>query len=204
MSLKHGLDGKPEGRTWARMKERCYSPSCKDYKYYGGNGVKVCEFIKESPLNLVNLIGPKVNGMTVDRIDSSGHYSCGGCSECAKNKWPMNIRWATRLTQVRNRSCTITVTFKGEVKYLKDLADENGLDYNVVFTRYSRGSSGDKLIAPKRISKTYDISGQKRTLVEWSQLSGLRKSTIKTRISLGITGERLLSPPKPIGRHYSK
>ena len=35
-------------RIWANMKQRCSNPKSKDYQYYGGRGVSVCEEWKDS------------------------------------------------------------------------------------------------------------------------------------------------------------
>ena len=34
-------------RRWTEMKRRCYNPSCKDYKNYGGRGIKMCDEWKD-------------------------------------------------------------------------------------------------------------------------------------------------------------
>jgi hypothetical protein len=55
---------------------RCYNPSLKAYKYYGGKGVRVCYEAKDFMAwyihyqNKLNLKQP-----SVDRVDPNGHYT---------------------------------------------------------------------------------------------------------------------------------
>ncbi len=39
----HGMSGKIEYKTWADMRSRCNNKSHKEYKNYGGRGIKICE-----------------------------------------------------------------------------------------------------------------------------------------------------------------
>ena len=41
--FKHGLHKTRLYRIWRGMKERCYAQYNKDYKNYGGRGIKVCQ-----------------------------------------------------------------------------------------------------------------------------------------------------------------
>ena len=38
----HGKRKHPLYGTWVKMKQRCYNPNNKDYKYYGARGIRVC------------------------------------------------------------------------------------------------------------------------------------------------------------------
>jgi mannose/cellobiose epimerase-like protein (N-acyl-D-glucosamine 2-epimerase family) len=75
------------------MKERCYQSGNKDYKNYGGRGIKVCDRWRERKYGFWNFIadmGEKPVGTTLDRIDNNGNYE------------PSNCRWATQLQQKHN------------------------------------------------------------------------------------------------------
>ena len=46
--LKHGACGNHDNidrlyKVWVSMRERCFTPSCKDYKDYGGRGISICQ-----------------------------------------------------------------------------------------------------------------------------------------------------------------
>jgi|SRR5882757_693574 len=87
---KHGLRWVPEYQTWCDMKSRCYNDNCKNYKYYGGRGIKVCARWKDSFSNFYDDMGSK-NGLTLDRIDVNGDYD------------PNNCRWTSWEIQGKNR-----------------------------------------------------------------------------------------------------
>lgn len=79
--------------TWNGIKYRCYNPKCKDYKNYGGRGIKMCdEWLHDFPAFQQ---WAKLNGfaedLTIDRIDVNGNYE------------PSNCRWISVAEQNRNK-----------------------------------------------------------------------------------------------------
>lgn len=100
---KHGLCGSPIYTTWQNMIARCYRPTAGKYAIYGGRGIFVCEALRKSVDSLYALLGERPVGKSLDRIDPDGSYTCGKCTACIENNWPLNLRWATPLEQVNNR-----------------------------------------------------------------------------------------------------
>src|ERR1039457_379399 len=89
----HRLSRHPLYITWYGMLDRVQNPDHKNFVHYGARGIRVCDdwqdvrnFVSWIEVNL----GPKVAGMTLDRIDNNGHYE------------PGNVRWATQSEHVRN------------------------------------------------------------------------------------------------------
>lgn len=73
------------------MLRRCYNPNCKDYKYYGKRGIKVC-FTSNGFVNyVINVLHVDPRGLTIDRIDNDGNYE------------PGNIRFVTMKVNRNNR-----------------------------------------------------------------------------------------------------
>jgi hypothetical protein len=103
---KHGLGGHPLFHTWHDMMSRCYNPDNANFKHYGGRGITVCtewhdiaNFITWIQQNL----GPRPDGMSLDRIDNDGPYA------------PGNVRWRDQSGQCVNRRPNITASsrYKG-------------------------------------------------------------------------------------------
>ena len=94
--------------SWANARSRCYNPKTPNYARYGGRGIRVCERWNQSLDNFIADMGYREDGLSLDRIDNDGHYSCGHCSECLRNGWPLNCRWADAQIQSANKQHATT------------------------------------------------------------------------------------------------
>ena len=118
-----------EYRTWSSMVQRCTNPNLREWKFYGGRGIAVCEAWLDFRQFLLDM-GPRPEGMTLDRFpDRDGPYS------------PDNCRWATQAQQVRNTRRNIFATIDGRTQCLKDWCVELGKNYRTVVQRVSVGVS---------------------------------------------------------------
>ena len=79
-----------EYRAWTGMRIRCNNPNNRDYKNYGGRGIKVCERWNSFE-NFIQDMGNKPAGHSLDRIDNDGDYS------------PSNCKWSSKTEQQSNR-----------------------------------------------------------------------------------------------------
>ena len=75
---------------WVAMRQRCCNPKSKDYKNYGGRGIKICDRWQDFDLFVADMGMPPV-GALLDRKDNSGDYE------------PNNCCWSMRTAQNRNR-----------------------------------------------------------------------------------------------------
>lgn len=109
---RHGCSREPLYGAWRRMIDRCHLPTSDGYHKYGGRGIYVCDRWRESFLNFLKDMGPRPEGMTLDRIDNDGPYC------------PENCRWATARQQSDNRRITILLTYAGKTQSLVEWAEE--------------------------------------------------------------------------------
>lgn len=80
----------PTHWSWVTMRQRCGNPNTPKYRLYGGRGIAVCERWQDFD-NFLADMGPRPEGMTLDRVDSDGNYEPGNC------------RWATFSEQNRHK-----------------------------------------------------------------------------------------------------
>lgn len=128
--FKHGLSTRtPLYRLWVQIRSRCHDQNRRDFKHYGGRGVRVCSQWDDFTQFEAD-VGPHPGGkLTLDRRDTNRDYE------------PGNVRWATRQTQARNRNyCTLdkptadrlrSEYVRGVVKQ-SDLARKYGVSQSLV------------------------------------------------------------------------
>jgi hypothetical protein len=94
-TIRQGEDRKsnPLYDTYRQMLQRCGNPNHKYFSYYGGRGIKVCDRWKgpDGFNHFLADMGPKREGLTLDRHDNDGDYA------------PENCGWETRTTQQINQ-----------------------------------------------------------------------------------------------------
>lgn len=110
---------------WVNMKTRCDNPNYGRYDRYGGRGIKVCDrwYAFE---NFLADMGPKPDGLTIERRDNDGAYE------------PDNCYWATRREQALNRVSSQIATVDGETFCAHGWAEKLGVSYNAFHTRARR------------------------------------------------------------------
>lgn len=92
-----GDSKRPEYRVYRQMLDRCYLPSARNFRWYGANGVSVCDRWRNGVGDRTGFqcfmedMGPRPDGMTLDRKDPFKPYA------------PNNCRWATWREQAANK-----------------------------------------------------------------------------------------------------
>jgi hypothetical protein len=94
----HGLSRTPLYPVWNGMRHRCHNPKSKAFKTYGARGIYVCERWFNSFEDFISDMGPRPDGLSLDRIDNDGGYQCGHGPAFG----PGNCRWATPKQQAAN------------------------------------------------------------------------------------------------------
>lgn len=131
----HGKSNHPLQSNYQNMKSRCYRKENKDYKNYGGRGIKICNEWLNSFESFYNwsVDNGWEYGLTIERKDNNGNYE------------PSNCKWASRADQNRNTRATKLDWDKIEVirsgKYSdQELADMFGVSRSNVATVRCYGS----------------------------------------------------------------
>lgn len=125
MLIKHGLYHHPLYKKYYAIKSRCENMRDKDYKDYGGRGIKVIwksieSFVKDMEKNYFKLA-------SLDRINVNGNY----CKE--------NCRWITMIEQQKNKRTTVFLTYNNETLHLAEWARKSGLKKSTFSERYRKG-----------------------------------------------------------------
>lgn len=114
---------------WHAMKQRCLDKNKKEYKYYGGKGIKMCnEWLNDFNCfqNWALNNGYKEN-LTIDRINSNKDY----CQE--------NCRWVTQKENNLNRKGIIKILYNDKMICLKDYCKIKNISYSTTLKKYKEG-----------------------------------------------------------------
>lgn len=79
--LIHGFTSHPLYRKFTDMKTRCYNTNRKDYKNYGGRGIKICNEWLNNPKKFIEwaIKNNWNSSLQIDRIDNDGNYEPNNC-----------------------------------------------------------------------------------------------------------------------------
>lgn len=127
----HGLSKTKLYNVWCAMKRRCYNKNTKDYKNYGGRGIKVCdEWLSYVPFYKWAMNNGYKANMTIDRIDNNGNYE------------PNNCRWISRTENVLKKRNNHKIKYNGQEMYLHELAKLKNINEKTLYNRiFSLGFS---------------------------------------------------------------
>jgi hypothetical protein len=119
--------------AWSESLKRCSNPAHRQYKYYGGRGIRYCKRWQNFE-NFLKDMGPRPPGMTLERKNNNRGYSKSNC------------QWATRCQQTRNRRNTLKVTYKGMTRTLPEWAEIAGIDYYTLKARVTAGYTARQVL----------------------------------------------------------
>ena len=110
------------GGIFSGMKCRCYNENDKDYRWYGGKGIRICNEWINNPKLFENwsLENGYTDNMTIDRKDESKDYC------------PENCQWIEASQNSKYKSTTSLIECNGEVHTGRDWAEILGLGTNII------------------------------------------------------------------------
>lgn len=100
-SKTHGMTRDPIYAVWRTMKQRCEKTNFRQYKDYGGRGIRVCDRWQVFESFLEDMGLPPTTFSSLERKDNDKGYE------------PGNVIWADRLTQARNKRNTVRFQHRG-------------------------------------------------------------------------------------------
>jgi hypothetical protein len=170
---KHGMWKTREYKVWSSMKERCQRANHKAYNHYGGRGITVCERWQTFE-NFYADMGPRPDGMTLERINNDKGYS------------PENCKWATWIEQRGNTRSTNFIEHNGETKTARQWCAGSQVAPKVFVRRLSQGWTFDEALngRPKRIRavRMFDWNGGSYTAKELALIHGISTAVLHSRL----------------------
>jgi len=111
---------------WVHIRDRCGNRKCKQYKWYGGRRIAVCERWMKFENFYTDMAKGYRKGLFLERIDNDGDYC------------PENCRWATNNEQSVNKTTTRYISFNGRTHALAVWARMMDVGTSVLWTRIRR------------------------------------------------------------------
>ena len=138
------------------MKLRCYNPKCKDYKRYGGRGIKICKEWNDREIVIISgvrytkgylafkkwaLENGYQDNLTIDRIDVNGDYE------------PSNCRWATKKEQCNNTRRNRYITYKGKTQSFAKWQEELNIARTTFYRKIKNGWTAERIFNERQTEK---------------------------------------------------
>ena len=115
---------------WQNMKERCTTPSHRQFHTHGALGIKVCEEWQDfKAFKAWALANGYKKGLPIGRLDTNKDYS------------PENCRFAPTSIHAHTRRICRFETYQGVTASVKKLCQIFGKDYQLVRRRLTHGKT---------------------------------------------------------------
>lgn len=145
--------------VYSLMLQRTENTNDKDYRNYGGRGIKVCDEWKKDFMLFRNWAynngydekAPK-GKCTLDRINVDGNYE------------PSNCRWVTSKQQANNRRKNKYLTHNNETFTISEWSEKLDISSRTILKRIRMGWDVDKTLTTP-VDKKYSRSKENRRIV---------------------------------------
>lgn len=116
----------PEYLAWKAMRWRCNPKNKANARYYADRGITVCERWNRFSNFIADMRFMPNEGMELDRQDGTKGYE------------PGNVKWATRIQQMRNTRANKLVTIGEKTMSLAEWAEVSGIPATTISYRVAR------------------------------------------------------------------
>ena len=127
-------------QIWFHMKRRTTNVNDREYSYYGGRGITICdEWLSYEPFRDWALQNGYSAELSIDRIDNNKGYC------------PENCRWTTQKVQSNNTRKNRIIECDGTSHTLAEWGDITGINATTIAYRIKKGMTvRDALFTPVR------------------------------------------------------
>jgi len=123
----HGMTKSPEWNTWCHIKQRCYDKNAKDFKRYGGRGIKMCDKWLNSFEAFFSDMGHRpFPNYTIERINNNGNYE------------PKNCAWIHHDKQALNRRNNTIIYYNGQYLTIGEWNTKMGFPHGLISQRLNK------------------------------------------------------------------
>jgi hypothetical protein len=144
LRTKHGGAGTRLYKCWANMIHRCENPKVRSYKYYGAEGIRVCEEWHDFHTFQTWAISHGYeDSLTIERIDNDEDYT------------PENCEWVPQKQNNRNTRRAIFLTAWKETKHMAEWVEDSrcSVSYPVLQARIRLGWHPEQAISMPLLTK---------------------------------------------------
>lgn len=129
-----------EYRAWRNMLTRCYNTKCKEYKNYGGRGIRVSRRWMTFAHFLADTGAKPSTKHSIDRRNNAKGYNKRNC-------W-----WATRKEQMRNMRKSVYIAIDGVRLTVAGWTERLHLPPFLIYSRLRAGwKPRDAVLRPKNV-----------------------------------------------------
>jgi hypothetical protein len=153
----YGKQYEMEKRVWHGMRARCHNPKNQAYERYGGRGIFMCDEWLDNFDRFYEDMGPKPEGMDLDRIDNEKGYS------------KQNCQWISRKENTRNTRRTVYVDVNGIKLKLHQISDLTGQKKTTISYRLKQGLPLEQVLSTKKLPNSVRRGEQHGTYYEYQR-----------------------------------
>ena len=158
---------------FSHMRSRCYDRDSKDYKFWGGKNVRICNewLMNPSLFEKWAFDNGYQEGLSIDRIDSHGDYC------------PENCRWIPMVENSRFKSTTKVIEVDGICYTGRQWAEYLGIGTNTINSlRRDYGEEVVKELIKRMLDRRPNTEVIRQSGKTWLDAYGINPKTVPTTV----------------------